>query len=181
MRKIYFILTDTGTILSNIVKIFMRDEFGHVSLSLDKNLRQMYSFGRLKPYNAFIGGFVHENIKKGTFRRFSKTKALVLSYEIENEQYKSLKENIFELKKKRRQLSFNILGLFGIYFKIKRRKDDYFYCAEFIKYVTEKSGIDLKLPELVRPENFKHIEGCKIVYKGLLKDYKIKDNKINKE
>ena len=57
--KIYFILSYTGTILSRLVRIFTKDEFCHVSLSLDKNLTKMYSFGRINPYIAFIGGFVH--------------------------------------------------------------------------------------------------------------------------
>ena len=181
MKKIYFILTDTGTFLSNVVKFFMKDEFGHVSISLDKKLRQMYSFGRLNPYNAWVGGFVHENIKKGTFRRFYNTKARIISYKISDEQYNNLKKNILELKKNRRELRFNTLGLIGIYFNIKRRKNDYFYCAEFIKYVTEKSDIDLKLPELVRPESFKDIEDSELVYSGLLRNYKVINKKQNKE
>ena len=62
-------------------------------------------------------------------------------------------------------------GLFAIYFNKKIRKEKYFYCAEFIKYITEKAGIDLKLPELIRPQNFKNIENGKIIYEGLLKNY----------
>ena len=38
MKQIYFVMTDTGTILSKIVKHFMKDEYGHVSISLDKDL-----------------------------------------------------------------------------------------------------------------------------------------------
>lgn len=172
MKKIYFILTDTGTILSRIVKHFMKDEFGHISISLDKKLRHMYSFGRLKPYNTFYGGFVHENIRKGTFKRFYKTKARIYEYQITDEQYNDLKKEILKLKKDRRKLHFNVLGLFAIYFKIKRRKDDYFYCAEFVKYVTEKANINLGLPELVRPEDFKNIKGSKVIYEGILREYK---------
>ena len=35
----------------------MKDEFSHVSISLDAQLNHMYSFGRLHPYNPFWGGF----------------------------------------------------------------------------------------------------------------------------
>ena len=70
MKKIYIILTYTGTILSKIVKIYTRRENSHVSISLNEDLTKMYSFGRLNPYNPFSGGFVHEEIDKGTFKRF---------------------------------------------------------------------------------------------------------------
>ena len=172
MKKIYFIVTDTGTMLSRIVKFFMKDEFGHVSISLDKKLRHMYSFGRLNPYNPFYGGLVHESIKRGTFKRFHKTKARILEYEITDEQYTNVKKEILKLKKNRRELRFNVLGLFAIYFKIKRRKDDCFYCAEFVKHLIEKANIDIDLPELVRPEDFKNLEGSTVIYEGLLKEYK---------
>ena len=62
MKKIYIVLTHSGTTLSKIIKGFTKDEFSHVSISLDKELNEMYSFGRLNPYNPFWGGFVHEYI-----------------------------------------------------------------------------------------------------------------------
>ena len=53
MKKVYIILTYSGTFLSKIIKYYTRDEFSHVSISLDSDLKKMYSFGRLNPYNPF--------------------------------------------------------------------------------------------------------------------------------
>ena len=58
VEKIYIIQSCTGTILSNIIKGYTKNIYTHVSLSLDINLNNMYSFGRLNPYNPFWGGFV---------------------------------------------------------------------------------------------------------------------------
>lgn len=171
MKQIYFVLTDTGTVLSRIIKLFMKDEYSHVSISLDRNLMQMYSFGRLNPYNPFHGGFIHEYINRGTFKRFHETKAKIIVLDINDEQYENLKHNISNIKKNRKNLKFNILGLFAIYFNIKIRRTNYFYCAEFVKYITENSGINLNLPDLIRPEDFKEINGGQLRYKGLLKEY----------
>ena len=91
MKKIYIVLTHTGTILSKIIKSYTKDEFSHVSIALDSGLQKMYSFGRLHPYNPFWSGFVHEHIDKGTYKRFYKTKAKVYSYEVTEEQYEKLK------------------------------------------------------------------------------------------
>lgn len=171
MKQIYFILTDTGTILSRIVKFFMKDEYAHISLSLDKDLNHMYSFGRLNPYNPFWGGFIHESTRRGTFKRFKNTKARILSLSVTDEQYENLRNTILNIKHNRKEYGFNVLGLFAIYFNIKRRKKQCFYCAEFVKYLTEESEIDLNLPELIRPEDFKNIDGGKVEYLGLLKEY----------
>ena len=172
MRKIYIILTYTGTMLSKIIKFYTKDEFSHVSLSLDIGLKQMYSFGRLNPYNPFIGGFVHEYIDKGTFKRFINTKARIIELDIEEAQYYKLQELIKQIELNRAMYKFNTLGLFAVAFNLKIRARNSFYCAEFVKYLIENSNINLKLPELVRPESFKNIYG-KEIYKGLLRDYKV--------
>ncbi len=171
MKQIYFVLTNTGTALSKIVRFFMKDEYAHVSVALDKDLKRMYSFGRLNPYNPFYGGFVHEGIRKRTFRRFKKTKSTIVSLDITDQQYKKLEELIQDIKKERRNYGFNVKGLFAIYFNKKIRKEKSFYCAEFVKYLIEEAGIELELPELVRPEHFKKISKCKLIYKGLLNNY----------
>jgi len=78
--KIYIVVTHTGSSLSKLIKYYSNSEFSHVSISLDEDLDKMYSFGRLNPYNPFWGGFVHEEIDNGTFKRFDETPAKV--YEI---------------------------------------------------------------------------------------------------
>lgn len=173
MKKIYIILTYTGTFLSKIIKYYTGDEFSHVSIALDPQLKKMYSFGRLNPYNPFYGGFVHEGINIGTFRRFSRTRAKIYSLEITDEQYEKLKNAIMYIKQLRKYYRFNLLGLFAVGFRIKIRVDKSFYCAEFVKYVLEQAKIETSLPELVRPESFKQIENLKVEYDGLLKFYKL--------
>lgn len=179
MRKIYIILTYTGTILSKIIKCYTGDEFSHVSIALDPELERMYSFGRLNPYNPFYGGFVHEGVDIGTFRRFSRTRARVYSLEITDEQYEKIENTIMYIKKSRKSYKFNLLGLFAVGFHIKIRYDKSFYCAEFVKYLLDQAKIEISLPELVRPESFKKLENLKLEYDGLLKFYEI--NKLEKE
>ena len=172
MKKIYIILTYTGTILSQIVKVYTRREFSHVSISLDENLTKMYSFGRLNPYNPFSGGFVHEKINQGTFKRFKNTKTKIYSLEVSEEKYKELEKLIKEMYNEKDSYKFNILGLIGILINHQVKRENYFYCAEFVKYVLEQSSI-IELPDLVKPEDFEKIYGLDEIYKGLLREYNI--------
>lgn len=171
MKKIYIVLTHTGTILSRIIKQYTKDEFSHSSISLDVELKEMYSFGRLNPYNPFWGGFVHEYIDKGTFKRFFKTVAKVYSLEVTEEQYEAIKNKIDKIQKEKENYKFNTLGLFAAGFHKKIGKEYSFYCAEFVKYVIESAKIDTGLPEAVKPEDFKNIKGLKEIYSGLLSKY----------
>lgn len=54
---------------------------------------------------------------------------------------------------------------------LKFRREKSFYCAEFVKYVLEKSKINEELPDLVKPEDFKDMKGLCIEYSGILKEY----------
>ncbi len=173
MKKIYIVLTHTGTILSQIIKNYTRDEFSHISIALDIELKQMYSFGRLNPYNPFWGGFVHEYINKGTFKRFYNTKAKVYSLEITEEQYKMIKDNIEQIEKEKDRYKFNVLGLFAAGFHKRIKMKQSFYCAEFVKYVMEKAKVHTGLPEVVKPEDFKSINGLQEIYKGFLRKYQV--------
>ena len=97
MKKIYIVLTHTGTVLSKIVRFYTGKEFSHVSISLDEDLNQMYSFGRLNPYIPFIGGFVKESPHYGTFKRFYKTKTKIYSLEVDDYQYKKIRKMIKDI------------------------------------------------------------------------------------
>ena len=171
MKKIYIVLTYTGTILSRIIKGYTRDEFSHVSISLDEELTQMYSFGRLNAYNPFIGGFVHEQIDKGTFKRFKNTKSKVYSLEITDEQYDIIKTTINDFEANKKEYKFNISGLFAAGFNIRIKRKRSLYCAEFVKHILETAEVKKDLPEIIKPEHFKDISKLNLIYSGKLKNY----------
>lgn len=170
--KIYIILTYTGTALSRIIKMYTRDEFSHVSISLDSKLNQMFSFGRLNAYNPFKGGFVHEGVHIGTFKRFKNTSAEIYSLNVTEEQYKKIKDSIDDIKNCEKPYKFNLAGLFAVSINKKIRKKHSFYCAEFVKYIFKQAQVETNLPYIARPQDFKNIENIKLEYKGKLKDFK---------
>lgn len=172
MKKIYVVLSFTGTILSTLIKFKTKSEYCHSSISLDKELKHMYSFGRLNPYNPFIGGFIQEYRNKGTFKRFKKTKVLILELEINEEKFLEVKKEINRIKRNKKEYTFNVTGLFLAGLNIKYTGEKTFYCAEFVKYILEKGDIYLdKEFKAIKPENFKKLINSKIIYKGKLINY----------
>ena len=173
MQKIYIVLTHTGTLLSNLINLYTKNDYSHVSLAFDEDLNEMYSFGRLYTYNAFIGGFVREYLDKGTFKRFKNTTTSVYEVTVTDEQYKSVQTSVRAMYKRRKEYKFNFIGVFCVMFnkQIKRKKA--LYCAEFVRHALNEGKVELNyLPEVIKPEDFKKIKNSKLIYKGKLKEYK---------
>ena len=178
MKKIYLVLTHTGTTLSTIIKCYTKDEFSHISIALDEELNEMYSFGRLHANNPFIGGFVHEGIDFGTFKRFKNTQTEIYSLKIDNTKYEDINNEINIFKNNKEKYKFNIIGLFAVSINKKIHYKNTFYCAEFVKYLFEKAKIENNLPDIIKPQDFRKLKDINLVYKGKLKDYN--KNKISK-
>ncbi len=173
MKKVYIVLTYTGTLLSRLVKLYTRKEYSHVSISLDENLENMYSFGRENPYLLLPAGFVKEGVDFGTFKRFKKTKTAIYSLQVSDEQYDKLEDEINKFNANKDYFDFNIIGLFTAMFRVKLKREKKLYCAEFVKVVLDDAGVETNLPNCVRPDDFKYIDGLKLVYTGKLQNYRI--------
>ena len=174
MKQIYIVLTHTGTVLSNIVKFYTKKDYTHVSISLDSELKRLYSFGRLNPNNPFKAGFVREDLETGTFARFKNTIGSIHALEVTDEQYKTIQETIEYVKTNKDKYKFNILGLFLVSIHKKYQKKDTFYCAEFVKYVLEKSLNKKILPDIIKPMDFLKLENIEQIYEGYLRKYRYK-------
>ena len=173
MQKIYIVLTHTGTLLSNLIKLYTKNDYSHVSLAFDEDLNEMYSFGRIYTYNAFIGGFVREYLDSGTFKRFKNTTTSVYELEVSDIQYKEIKNKVVMMYEKRREYKFNFIGVFFVMFHKKIKRKNALYCAEFVKYALASGDVDMKyLPDVIKPEDFKKVKDVKLIYKGKLKDYR---------
>lgn len=183
MKKIYIIQSCTGTLLSDIIKGYTRNTYTHVSISLDKKLNQMYSFGRLNPYNPFWGGFVQESPDRGTFKRFYNTDCAIHELEITDKQYENIQKKIEYFENNKESYKFNIAGLFMVVANKRRVKKNTFYCAEFVRYILKRSRISTKgLPKIIKPQDFSKLQGLNKIYEGKLQEYKYyleSDNSLN--
>lgn len=173
-QQIYLVVTQTGTILSRILKIITGAEYNHVSLSLDPKLRRMYSFGRRHPYNPFWAGFVRESPRAGTFKRFYKTDAVVLSIGVDEDTYEELKELLEGMYQRRDEYHYNSVGLVLAAFGLRFRPRNSYYCSEFVSELLKRFKIvnDGELNEIVKPIHFLALSETSEVYRGRLRKYR---------
>ena len=183
MKKIYVVVTQTGTMLSRILKRLTHKDYNHASISLSETLDTLYSFGRKNPYNAFIGGFVQETPTGGTFGRFKNTDAIVLEKEVHPLVYEEMKLELERLYENRTNYKYNYFGLFAGFFGKNIHMKKRYYCSEFVQYILRKHNIGLPLSpsDMVCPNDFVNLEGAKVIYVGKLRSYKAWSNRKNKK
>ena len=170
---VFVVLTQTGTILSQILRVVTGDAYNHASISVDGSLRTLYSFGRRHPYNPVWGGFVQESPVSGTFARFADTRAKVLRVPVTQQQYEQIKQHLEQMYRHRQRYHYNYLGLLLAFFHLAYQKEDCFYCSEFVKDVLVRYEVTEKdaFGKIVKPMELMELSGSREIYSGILSEY----------
>ncbi|MDD4035967.1 MAG: hypothetical protein PHS45_01410 [Bacilli bacterium] len=171
-KKIYIVLTDTGTILNRIIKLYTNKPYNHVSLSLDSQLIELYSFARKKYYNPLIGGFVKEDINNPIL---VKSKCAIYCLETDAGTYDKIISNIQKFNSNKNKYSYNILGLIGVILRKEFRRKNKYFCSQFVATILKDSGIELipKKPCFTTPFDFAESEYLSFIYEGALSQYRV--------
>lgn len=178
-KQLYIVISQTGTLLSRILRYITGAEYNHASISLSKDLEKMYSFGRRYPYNPFWGGFVIESPHTGTFKRFSDTRALVLSVTVSEEQHAELGNVLEDMWKRRKKYHYNFAGLCLAYFHITWKRENYYYCSEFVGELLIKGridGVERLHSSIIQPIHFLRLPHTQL-YCGKLCEYVRQDSR----
>ncbi len=173
MKHIYIVVSATDSIVAKIIRAVTGDRYSHASISLEDNLNEMYSFGRVHPNNPFYGGFVKESIAYGTMKRFKKSEAVVIRLTVSKDKYAEINEYIKNMYINRKKYHYNYLGLFLAKLGIHRRRANAYYCSEFVKELLDKFDIvkEGEFGDVVRPVELLRLKKGEIVYRGRLCDF----------
>ncbi|MBO5926145.1 MAG: hypothetical protein J6Q38_01115 [Clostridia bacterium] len=177
-EHIYIVLSQTGSFVSKGLKVFTKDKYNHVSISLDSGLDEMCSFGRYYAYFPFWGGFVKESTKSGSLKRFKNTESLIIKISANEEKINGVRLKINQMFASKRKYRYDMIGvLLAKFGKNKKRKFRY-YCSEFVKEILIENDILKRedCPEIMKPMDFLNVSGGEIIYEGSLHAY-VKDLK----
>lgn len=175
MKKyVYILVSQSGTTISKILKMFTRKPYNHVSVSCESDLSEMYSFCRNKPERPLPATFNKEIIGEGTLGKYNMIPCELYRISVTDEQKELLYKNIEHFKQNRDCYSYNCIGLGFMLFHIAFRRKNKFVCSQFVGYILEKSGINSQIHKpvcLQTPEDFRHIPDAELIYKGNLNNY----------
>lgn len=173
MRKkhcIYVLLTDTGTLFTRMIKLFTKAPMNHASIAFDPELREVYSFGRKRVSNPWVGGFVKEDLTSELFRQAS---CVIYRVPVTSKTYKTIRARIRDFERNKHQYTYNLLGLIGVLFNWRIRRKRAYFCTQFVATVLQEGGVRLcaKPPELTTPNDLAQASALQPLYRGSLQQY----------
>lgn len=171
--NIYLILSSSSSVPAKVIKFFTKNKLNHSSVSLDRSLHCMYSFGRLKMWNAFYGGFVLEDKDKGFYQKFTDTYIELYRFPVSRQTFERTKEYLHRCADEKDTFKYNFLGAILSKFHIPLKRPKQYFCSEFVATVFDECGIrDVKHDvNTYHPYNFLELDDKELIYKGMLADY----------
>lgn len=172
-KRIYILLTDTGTLFSKTIGLYTKARLNHASIVLDDEMQEIYSFGRKNVLNPFDGGFVKEKVYGHLIREASKpTDCAIYVCTVTEDNYEKLRAHIRYMEEHAHRYKYNLLGLFGIVFRISIERQNAFFCTQFVAYMLQKHGVTLSMDKalsMITPMDLQSCESLQLVYRGDLR------------
>lgn len=171
MKKVYIVLSQTGTLFSRAIHLYTRDPYNHASISFDRNLEVMYSFGRRKRYNPMDSGFIKENFNEGLFVFFPDTYCCVLEIEVTDDEYKAMIDTINIFEQNEYNYRYNLMGVLSYTVGVPLSRKEHYFCSQFVSYILSKTNFWSFTPELTKPIDFLKLPNKKIVFEGPILEF----------
>lgn len=172
MKSVYLVFTATGTLISKCIGLYTKAKYNHVSLCLDSEINEFYSFGRKIRWFPLIGGFVIEHVDSGIYKAFGETTCAIYRIDINDNEFGLLEKYVKLFIKNKNIFGYNLLGLIGVMINMPMRRKNKYFCTQFVATLLHKCNIhDFgKDPSLVTPQDFYDIDKMIPVYEGRLCD-----------
>lgn len=169
-RTIYFLFSDTGTCLARAINYCTKQSLNHVSISFDHELKEVYSFGRKRPKNPFIGGFVREDIRSDFLKD---SNCAVYAYRLPVRDCEKVFRKIQKIEAQKHDYKYNFLGLIGVLLRVELERDNAFFCSQFIAMLLQETeSFEMEKPLcFITPADIRNLVGLQEIYQGRLGDY----------
>ncbi|WP_018758712.1 hypothetical protein [Paenibacillus terrigena] len=171
-RKVYILLTDTGTWFSKLIGLYTRAKLNHASIVLDEEMKEVYSFGRKNSLNPLSSGFVKEEVFGNLVRAVTRrTECELYCCTVSEETYERMRLQIRHMEYHQHKYKYNFLGLFGVVFNISIERKNAFFCSQFVAYMLQKHGVPIvnKSIAQITPEDLQNCESLELIYSGDLR------------
>lgn len=141
-RNIYVMLSATELKTGKLIRFFTRYKYNHVSISIDNELKYLYSFSRLYKRTTLYAGLVKESAL-----RYKDSKVKIYKIPIDNYSYKKIKRYLNILDHSKNKYIYNFLSAFFFLFHKKINIDKSYTCIEFCILILSRYVKVLNLDE----------------------------------
>lgn len=172
MKYVYLFLTRTGTRVADVIGAITGDRFAHASVSLDRELHELYSFARRGIHNPLRSGFEKEDIHRGIFAIFGDCYCHLYRIPVKDEVYDYMETTLHEMFRHKYDYRYNFLGLFSCAFGIPANRRSRYTCSQFVASILQESGA-VVLPKnrgLMKPDDLAGLREAELIYEGRIAD-----------
>lgn len=138
---VYIVFSSTPYRIGKFVRRLTAEPYNHVSIALDAELTQMYSFARRYYHTPFLGGFVKESLSRYC-PKDTPARIRICRLPVSAEQHQQLSELLTEMYLHNEQYLYNHLSAGMAVFRQRIKLRDAYTCAEFCVQILNKLGIN---------------------------------------
>lgn len=154
--------------MGHFIRAITHSAYNHVSVSLDEDLSDMYSFARLKRDTPFCGGFVREGAER--YRNGKQIATIsVCGVEIGEEAADKVRLSIQVMNEHPENYIYNMLSALLVPWRKTVSVRDAYTCVEFIVSILNLAGIQLSHECYSAGELYAQLYDCE-VYQGVYPD-----------
>ncbi|MCJ7841450.1 hypothetical protein MUB24_11195 [Lederbergia sp. NSJ-179] len=169
-KRVYILLSDTGTIFTRLIKLYTKKPYNHASIAFDQNLLEVYSFGRINPYNPFKGGFVKEDLQGDLFKQ---ARCSIYCCTVTDAQIEKMNHYIHRIEAQAEIYRYNLIGLFAVALNKPFNRRNAFFCSQFVATVLLESNV-IKFDKplsLITPHDLQASPRFELIFQGKLSDF----------
>ena len=169
-NEVYVVLTATGTWFSRTIEWVTKAPLNHASLAFDRELREVYSFGRKKLSNPLFAGFIQENFADPFYKNAS---CAIYRLQVGENACAKMRRLVSEMKRQPERYRYHLLGLIGVLIRCKIPRENAYFCSHFVASVLEQGEchpVD-KPAYFVTPADFEQALSVQQIYRGTVSGY----------
>lgn len=139
---LYIVFSNTPCKMGSFIRAVTHGEYNHVSVALDEDLSEMYSFARLKRDTPFCGGFVHEGAER--YRMKERTADIsICGIQVGEEGIEKVRNRIKNMEEQREVYLYNLISAMLVPLHKKAYARDSYTCVEFASAILKIAGVGL--------------------------------------
>lgn len=141
---VYIVLSQTPTGFGRLIRKVAKLEYNHASIAFDKDLHELYSFGRKQSHVPLVAGFVKEYPERFSLKTNPQVNAKIYKIPVTRQQYILGKKRILQIENDEDEYLYNLFSvlLFPVIHGFSTFKA--YSCSEFVIHILGCMNICIK-------------------------------------
>ena len=163
--SVYIVFSSTPYKMGRMIRLFTRGIYNHVSVALDRDLSELYSFARLYRQTPFCGGFVRESSARYSVGK-KNSKVLICEVSTTADKKAMLRRVLREMQENSDIYIYNFFSAVCVPFKKRIHIKDSYTCVEFVIRVFNILGYEFPEKNFYSINDLFNILWNNIIYEG---------------